>query len=312
MAAMKQAEFRRIVAMDGVALPGWGARGPRTLKSTDRKLGPAARVLGIKTGYTNDAKFCLVAAAERNRTPYTVVILGAPNSQVRFQETAKLLDWAMKNFTYKTVATPGETVHEIPVAANGGRAIPLAFAQTATAPVFGPGGEVVREIVAAPAVDLPVFEGQQLGEVRLKQAGGLLATVPLVATEGIASTEETVGSVPVTGYAGRSVTARAAAQSPDVPKFDPTAAIERTVRLASSVRAPVERGEQIGLITYAVDGRVILEVPAVAAETVGAPGALQRTGAWFVRTWEWMTGNASTTQAGLASSREWTAQPAVR
>jgi D-alanyl-D-alanine carboxypeptidase (penicillin-binding protein 5/6) len=52
-------------------------------------------VYGIKTGYTELAGQCLLAAAEKGRQKLLVAVL---NSRDRFRETASLLDWGFTNF----------------------------------------------------------------------------------------------------------------------------------------------------------------------------------------------------------------------
>lgn len=299
--AMEHAEFRRIVVLPSVTLPVYGTRtAPETIESTDHLLGTYGGLVGGKTGFTDDADYCFVASAEREEISLTAVVLGAPNSELRFDETAELLDWGLDHLVHRTIATATETVDSVPVALNPERAVSLRFAETTAAAVFDLDGEIVREVETPDTVDLPVYEGQPLGEVELTQGDRLLAVLPVVASADMASAEETVGAVPVSDYLDRSVAARASGEPLDVPEFDPDARIERTVLLDPSVRAPVSKGEQIGVIAYAVDGSVVLEVPVVSAEAVEAPGALQRLGIWFERAWRWVTGAPTMAQPELA------------
>jgi len=78
--AMLLPEFRRIVTLKSVTLPSYEERPARLLKSTDELLGSYAGILGIKTGFTDDAKYSLVSSAERDGVTLTAVILGAPRS----------------------------------------------------------------------------------------------------------------------------------------------------------------------------------------------------------------------------------------
>lgn len=51
-------------------------------------------VNGVKTGYTNQARGCLATSLERPDTKLIVVVMHSLNSQTRFRDTKKLLDWA--------------------------------------------------------------------------------------------------------------------------------------------------------------------------------------------------------------------------
>ena len=55
-------------------------------------------MLGGKTGYTTDAKYCLSAAAKRNDTTLIAVVLGCDNTKVRFNEITKLLNEGFANY----------------------------------------------------------------------------------------------------------------------------------------------------------------------------------------------------------------------
>jgi len=144
-------------------------------------------------------------------------------------------------------------------------------AKTLLAPVFDLAGPFRRVASLDSSVVVPVFAGQKLGVVRIVQDSQVLATVDAVATAPKASAEETVGTVPIAGYAGRSVVAKAAASNAAVAPYDASRAVERSVGLETSVTAPVFAGQVLGEITYRQDGRVLVIVPAVAAESFEAP-----------------------------------------
>lgn len=60
-------------------------------------------VKGIKTGWTDLAGECLVAYVEKDNQKIISVILG---SKDRFSETALLLDWVFRSFTWESVTQP--------------------------------------------------------------------------------------------------------------------------------------------------------------------------------------------------------------
>ena len=58
---------------------------------------------GGKTGSTNEAGCCLSATAKRNNMRLISVIVGAPNSQTRFNECSKLFNYGFANFENKLI-----------------------------------------------------------------------------------------------------------------------------------------------------------------------------------------------------------------
>ncbi|MCL1785628.1 MAG: D-alanyl-D-alanine carboxypeptidase [Alphaproteobacteria bacterium] len=68
--------------------------GGRTYTNGNKLLGNYAGANGMKTGFTNSARYCLVATAARDGKNIVTVVLGAPNRDVRLNASRKLLDRA--------------------------------------------------------------------------------------------------------------------------------------------------------------------------------------------------------------------------
>jgi len=66
--------------------------GGRTYTNGNRLLGTYPGANGMKTGFTNSARFCLVATASRDGRNIVAVVLGSPNRDVRATVTRRLLD----------------------------------------------------------------------------------------------------------------------------------------------------------------------------------------------------------------------------
>jgi serine-type D-Ala-D-Ala carboxypeptidase (penicillin-binding protein 5/6) len=70
-----------------------------TWTNSNKLLGKAPGALGLKTGYTSAAGYCLSFAADRDGRRIIGVILGESNAERRFQTAARLLDWAGEQTT---------------------------------------------------------------------------------------------------------------------------------------------------------------------------------------------------------------------
>lgn len=66
-------------------------------------LGKVRGVLGVKTGWTENARENLVTYVERDGKRVMIVLLG---SQDRFGETTELIDWVYDSYTWKEVKYP--------------------------------------------------------------------------------------------------------------------------------------------------------------------------------------------------------------
>lgn len=65
---------------------------------------------GGKTGFTQEAKFCLSATARRNDMRVVAVVIGVDNSKVRFKEASNLMNYAFKNFENKILLDKNECI----------------------------------------------------------------------------------------------------------------------------------------------------------------------------------------------------------
>ncbi|HSW89304.1 MAG TPA: D-alanyl-D-alanine carboxypeptidase family protein [Patescibacteria group bacterium] len=96
---MKDETLKNIVNQRGKTVRSSDGRFVHQLMTTNELLGVYPGMVGIKTGWTDEAGECFVSEAVRgNQTLLTVVL----NSTDRFGETRKLLDWGFNNFTSET------------------------------------------------------------------------------------------------------------------------------------------------------------------------------------------------------------------
>lgn len=76
-----------------------------TIRNTNRLLEGRVAVRGGKTGYLNEAGYCLAALVELpQRHPVAVVVLGARSNAGRFAEVRRLVNWV--STTGRTLLTP--------------------------------------------------------------------------------------------------------------------------------------------------------------------------------------------------------------
>lgn len=78
--------------------------GTRTwLVNTNKLVRFLPGVDGLKTGYTEDAGYCLTATAKKQDIRFISVVMGEPTSAIRSKETTALLNYAFNSFKLNTI-----------------------------------------------------------------------------------------------------------------------------------------------------------------------------------------------------------------
>ncbi len=98
--ALEDPIFARIVATKDIDIHAVDGLGDHKLKNVNVLLGTVPGVLGVKTGWTENARENLVTAIERNGHRVYIVMLGSDD---RFGETLSLINWVYDNFEWKTI-----------------------------------------------------------------------------------------------------------------------------------------------------------------------------------------------------------------
>jgi D-alanyl-D-alanine carboxypeptidase (penicillin-binding protein 5/6) len=176
--AMKKPLVRRLVAMRSAAIAGG-----RSLFSWNDLLGRYPGLIGVKTGHTDAAGWCEVAAARRDGLTIYTVVLGSPSRAQRNADLARLLAWGQDFFGRLQVVSTGHTYAASAIRLGDDR-LPLVATRPVSA-VVRVDQPLVETVVAPALVSGPVEAGASLGEVRVSQRGRVVARAPLVAARAV-------------------------------------------------------------------------------------------------------------------------------
>ena len=132
--AMKNETFREIVKTTSFTLPATSAypAETRTFTNTNNLIIYDSRnradnyyyeyATGIKTGYTSNAKNCLVSSAEKNGIEYICVVLGASISygdtgsvSHRYVDTINLFNFAFDNYSFRKLISEDSNIKTIQI-----------------------------------------------------------------------------------------------------------------------------------------------------------------------------------------------------
>ena len=142
---------------------------------------------GLKTGSTNEAKYCLSATAQRNGMRLIAVVLGVPNSQTRFDEARAMMDYGFSAYSLTPVARTGDLIGEsVPVKMGARDSVDVALNQGLSVLLrSGQQNHLSFETSLPEFVAAPVKAGDPLGTVRVLLEGKRIAELPAVAAQDV-------------------------------------------------------------------------------------------------------------------------------
>jgi serine-type D-Ala-D-Ala carboxypeptidase (penicillin-binding protein 5/6) len=172
-AAYRSPGFASVVATRFHTVESLDAK-PRIVQNRNVLLWLYPGAIGVKTGYTSPAGFCLVAAAQRGDERLVAVVLGAPGEP--FSAAAALLNYGFDAFERRTFLQEGERLDDVVV---GGRSVSV----SAGGDVLGlvpSAATVSRTVELEPHVAFPPARGEEIGIVRVSARGRNVGEAPLV------------------------------------------------------------------------------------------------------------------------------------
>ena len=173
---MQKPVVRKIVAMRDATIAGG-----RRLHTWNDLLGVFPGVIGVKTGHTAAAGWSEVARRARpGASPSTRRSSAARRARAQ-RRSRGAADLGARRATASSDGDPRRPrLRERAHASYGRRPVEL-VAPRSVGRAVRPGRPLVERVVAPTGVDLPVREGQALGEVRVYDRQRLVARSPLVA-----------------------------------------------------------------------------------------------------------------------------------
>lgn len=144
---------------------------------------------GGKTGFTNDAMYCLSATAKRGDMRVIATVLGAESSKERNKEISSMFNYAFANYDSVTVLKKGVPM-EAELTVKGAKAGTVKVATDADLAFLAKRGEKPRykpEIEIFSDLKAPIAAGDKIGVVRLvsDQTKDIKCEVGLLAAEDI-------------------------------------------------------------------------------------------------------------------------------
>lgn len=141
---------------------------------------------GGKTGFTNEAGFCLASTAQKNNMRLVSAVLGASSSDDRFSSTIKMFEYGFANFKNKIVLDKDVTLND-EFFVRGGKKDTFLVRPERNAYIFSANDKTpeVSYVLIADDVKAPVAENSVVGRIEIYKDNVLADTVNVVAAESV-------------------------------------------------------------------------------------------------------------------------------
>ncbi|SCM80351.1 D-alanyl-D-alanine carboxypeptidase DacF [uncultured Sporomusa sp.] len=164
----------------------WLRDGKNWLVNTNKLLWWYKGGDGLKTGWTEEAKYCFVGTAKRDGLRLISAVFATPEPRSHLRESMKLLDWGFANYTAVPIVTQGTVVERLKVNKGIEKEIQLVAAQDLNLIVGkGQNKNLQKKIVADSSVNAPIEEGQKCGELIVIKDGKEMGKVDLIAEKAV-------------------------------------------------------------------------------------------------------------------------------
>ena len=137
---------------------------------------------GLKTGFTNEAKYCLTATAKKNDMRVITVVMGVNTVKERNATTSKMLDYAFNHFETEKLYEKGQTITSLELLKAETKKVNIVASESIS--TIHKKGESTENISTSIVLDdqfnLPLKKGDQTGKLIVKNEEKVLSEIPLV------------------------------------------------------------------------------------------------------------------------------------
>ena len=156
--------------------------GKFSLANTNKMLKSYPGLTGLKTGYISEAGFCISASAERDGLSLVAVVMAAPTKETRMADASALLNYGFANFTVYT--PPDDLLQPVPVQLGTADFVqPVLRNDQSIVVEKEKAAQLETHLELTDALQAPIAEGQQIGELTVTSGGETLLRIPVTAAE---------------------------------------------------------------------------------------------------------------------------------
>jgi D-alanyl-D-alanine carboxypeptidase (penicillin-binding protein 5/6) len=158
-----------------------------TQANRNRLLWTDPTVDGMKTGYTENAGYCLITSARRGERRLISVVLGTASESARAVESQKLLNYGFQYYDSVKLYGKDQPVASLPIWKGAADKVQAGFVNDLYVSLpKGQADKVKANLESRQPLLAPVSAGQKIGTMKLTLDGKPYAELPVVALEDVA------------------------------------------------------------------------------------------------------------------------------
>ncbi|MGM0508524.1 MAG: D-alanyl-D-alanine carboxypeptidase family protein [Fusobacteriota bacterium] len=160
--------------------------GESFLRNTNELVSTTDYIDGLKTGFTNEAGFCIASTGSKNGNRFIAVILNAPRSDIRFKEAKKLIDYGIYNVRYVNIVKKDQEVGKLKVLKGKESEVEVLAGDSLVVPLlYGEKDKLTTEKEIKTDIEAPIKKGEVLGFVSIYNGKEKMGTVEITAKDNI-------------------------------------------------------------------------------------------------------------------------------
>ena len=186
--AMNNETFAKIVGTKSITI--YINNQPRQINNTNELLGTLNGVVGVKTGFTNNAGRCLVTETKRNNMDIITIVLGADTKKDRTKDSVNLIEYTFSKYKMYNVEeqiieefNKWKNINEKRILITKGKQsnpkLALGAIEKATIPICD-NDKIEYSINALTEVEAPVEQWNVMGTLTVKLNGEILENIDIV------------------------------------------------------------------------------------------------------------------------------------
>lgn len=162
------------------------SKSPFWLVNTNRLVRFYSGVDGLKTGFTDEAGYCLTSTAKRENMRLITVVMNEPDSSKRSSDTSKMLDYGFNMYMVRNIIDDTTTITKKTV--ELGKKLEVEIIANDKITVLSKKNEKIRNITYEANIDkivAPVKKGDIVGTINIIEDNKIIGTVEATVKEDI-------------------------------------------------------------------------------------------------------------------------------
>ena len=142
---------------------------------------------GFKTGWTNEAKYCLTSTVKRDGLRLICVVMASPEVRGHFRDSMELYNYGFAKYAYKSFFTRDSVCGAVKVGKGEEETVEAVVAEDAGSIYLkGEKDNLSHSKELISYINAPVKKGQKLGEIQILKEGNLQKKIDIVSAQDVA------------------------------------------------------------------------------------------------------------------------------